>query len=87
MSKTNKDVIPKQSLKNLTEYYDMLWLTSKGISEDFLQELPSNLKGDILFAKYKEAYSNNPIFMDKNGDIDEPLIKSIIALMDIRVYQ
>jgi hypothetical protein len=87
MSKTKKDVIPKQSHKNITEYYDIMWLTSKGISEDFLEELPTNLKCDILYYKYKDAFMFNPIFLDKMGFMDEPLIKSIIQVMDIRVYQ
>lgn len=36
MSKIKKDKISKHSIENIKEYYDYLWHSSKGISEEFL---------------------------------------------------
>lgn len=57
MSKIKKDKISKNSFENIKDYYDYLWHSSKGISEEFLKEFPSNIRQDILLVKYKDAFS------------------------------
>ena len=64
----------------------MLWLKSKGISEDFLLELPPNLRGDILFQKYHDSFKANHLLTKKGGEVDKPLIKSMISLLEFRIY-
>ena len=62
LSKIQIDKISKNSLTNIKEYYDYLWNSSKGISEDFIQEFPGNIRADILFVKYKDAFLQNSLF-------------------------
>jgi len=57
VSKIDKRKIPKCVRHNMKQYYDSLWLNSKGIAEDFLLELPPSLRHDILIHKHKEAFS------------------------------
>ncbi len=53
MSHVNKKHIPKQTVQNITNYYDYIWAHSKGINEDiFIKELPDSIRSDILLCRY-----------------------------------
>jgi len=89
-SKIKKDKIPENAEKNIKEYYDLLWLRSKGIPEKSFQGLPSTIISDILLERYKQAFINNPIFNKVVNDFDQelnkPLIRSILKKIEIRMY-
>lgn len=66
MKKINKEKIPFPILKNIKAYYNLLWNKSKGISNQFIENLPSSLKQDVLLERFKDCFYNNPIFLFKN---------------------
>jgi hypothetical protein len=87
LSKIKTEKIPKQSIVNIKEYYDYLWETTAGISDNFLKDFPISIKNDILYEKYKEAFKNSNLFYNVAGELEQPLVKSLISLLEIRVYQ
>jgi hypothetical protein len=87
--KINGDKIPQECLLNIKEYYSQLWIKSKGISNHFVENLPSTLKSDVLMERFKDCFYNNPIFLlteDNKEILNTPLIRSILRFTDIRIY-
>src|SRR3569833_748288 len=56
MQRINKDKLRKDIVARIREYYDSLWYTTRGISEEFLDELPSNIKHEIKLFEYQNSF-------------------------------
>ena len=88
MSMLPKDKIPAQLLLKISQYYDFKWATAQGFDErqHIFQELPAQLKYDIMLSRYSEAISASVVFRNEQAQIDIPLANSLFQAMKVRVY-
>ena len=59
--------MPTNVLQKVNSYYDYIWTRSYGFneSEDIFNQLPCQLKYDLMKQRYQEAYQNALIFKNE----------------------
>eukprot|EP00347_Sterkiella_histriomuscorum_P000063 403377328 len=88
MNMIPQDRMPRSILGKVNNYYNYLWAHSQGNDEqsEIINELPNQIKYDVMMNRFQEAIQNSLIFKNDQGQIDVPMLNSIFELMKIRVY-
>ena len=86
MALIKSEQLPKGLINRINEYFNFLWLGSKGMDEEFLKGLPDTIRIDIYFAIYNIALEN--CYMCKGNDMkfQNRIAASILKLGSLRKY-
>ena len=76
--------LPEELLKRIKDYFDYLWLESKGIATDHLDGLPDGIRSDIQMILYKKALDNGFLFKGTRGTLDRRVAMSFFKLAKIK---
>ncbi len=62
MHRINKSKLKKDVVGKITEYYDSIWYTTRGIQEEWLYELPGNIINEIKLFQYQHSFISTSLY-------------------------
>lgn len=86
MDLIKSDQLPIGLVNRINEYFNFLWLGSKGMDEEFLKGLPDTIRIDIHFAIYNIALENCYMCKGPNMKFQNRIAASILKLGNLRKY-
>ena len=78
--------MPQTLVNRVKDYFNFLWVNTRGINDKFLKDLPSTLRRDIYLQIYKNGLENSQLFKTPSNDFDRRAALSFLNLIDIRKY-
>ena len=86
LKEINVNSLPEHITARIRNYYEDLWLSTGGLKETIISDLPDNLKTDIQLEIYKKAITNSVLFKRPNMKFNEHAASSFLRLSKIEKY-